>query len=113
MAQRLTVLVLAAAFFAACGGSQPAAPAAPASAPAAAAGAVPEKAVCPVAKREFSPSAQTATSVHEGKTYYFCCPGCKPRFDADPASFVQGAQGEKKACTHCGQTPCKCEHHQM
>jgi YHS domain-containing protein len=24
------------------------------------------------------------TSVYQGKTYYFCAPGCKKKFDSDP-----------------------------
>jgi Cu+-exporting ATPase len=29
-----------------------------------------------------------ATSVHKGKTYYFCAKGCKERFDKEPEKFV-------------------------
>ncbi|KFI97931.1 YHS domain-containing protein [Bifidobacterium subtile] len=25
---------------------------------------------------------------YEGKRYYFCCPGCLPKFDADPAKYA-------------------------
>jgi YHS domain-containing protein len=28
-------------------------------------------------------------SVHEGKTYYFCAPGCKAQFDKNPRKFMQ------------------------
>ncbi len=31
-----------------------------------------------------------ATSVYQGKTYYFCAPGCKRRFDADPEQILRG-----------------------
>jgi YHS domain-containing protein len=27
-------------------------------------------------------------STYKGKTYYFCCPMCKPQFDKDPAKYV-------------------------
>ena len=27
-------------------------------------------------------------SDYNGKTYYFCCPGCKTKFDADPAKYA-------------------------
>jgi len=30
-----------------------------------------------------------ATHPHEGKTYYFCCPGCKEKFSAAPAKYLQ------------------------
>lgn len=29
-----------------------------------------------------------ATSTYQGKTYYFCSPGCKTSFDRDPAKYV-------------------------
>jgi xanthine dehydrogenase accessory factor len=25
---------------------------------------------------------------HEGKTYYFCCPGCRAAFEKDPAAYI-------------------------
>ena len=35
-----------------------------------------------------------ATAVHRGTTYYFCAPGCKRRFEADPEKILQaGPQG--------------------
>jgi Cu+-exporting ATPase len=30
-----------------------------------------------------------ATAVHDGTTYYFCAPGCKRRFEADPDKILQ------------------------
>lgn len=27
-------------------------------------------------------------SEYRGKTYYFCAPGCKKKFDADPARYA-------------------------
>lgn len=27
-------------------------------------------------------------SEHQGKTYYFCSPGCKAEFDENPAKYV-------------------------
>jgi YHS domain-containing protein len=32
------------------------------------------------------------TSEYEGKTYYFCAPGCKQSFDEDPLKYI-GAEG--------------------
>ncbi len=29
------------------------------------------------------------TSVYQGKTYYFCGPGCKTAFDKNPAKFAK------------------------
>jgi YHS domain-containing protein len=52
--------------------------------------AVGTKALCPVMKGEFVVSETTEFSEHEGKHYAFCCPGCKPQFDADPKKFTGG-----------------------
>ena len=30
-------------------------------------------------------------SEYEGKTYYFCSPGCKRSFDREPAKYVSGS----------------------
>ncbi len=56
-----------------------------------AAPAVGDKAICPVSGEVFIVTDGTATSEHEGKHYAYCCPSCKPRFDADPASFLDVA----------------------
>lgn len=48
------------------------------------------KALCPVMKNEFVVSETTEFSEHESKLYAFCCPGCKPQFDADPKKFIGG-----------------------
>lgn len=41
--------------------------------------------VCGMDVDEKSPA---ATSEYKGKTYYFCAPGCKKAFDADPEKYV-------------------------
>ena len=45
---------------------------------------LPPSAVCPISKRSFKPAAGTPTSAYKDKTVYFCCGGCKKRFDANP-----------------------------
>ncbi len=30
-----------------------------------------------------------ATSVYNGKTFYFCAPGCKKKFDANPQQYAK------------------------
>lgn len=47
------------------------------------------KAFCPVSKEAFTISAKTQMSTYKGKTYAFCCPDCKPEFDANPEKFAQ------------------------
>ena len=34
-----------------------------------------------------------ATSQYRGKTYYFCSPGCKKTFDANPEKYLKGYKG--------------------
>ena len=31
----------------------------------------------------------TAKSDYKGKTYYFCAPGCKRAFDANPEKYIK------------------------
>ncbi len=40
-----------------------------------------------------------ATAEYQGKTYYFCSPGCKKAFEKDPARYIaqqQGGQSSQK-----------------
>jgi YHS domain-containing protein len=46
------------------------------------------KAKCPVMGTDFEVTKETQSSVYKGKTYVFCCPGCKPQFDASPEKYV-------------------------
>jgi Cu+-exporting ATPase len=47
------------------------------------------KATCPVMGNEFTVVKDTPRSEYQGKHYAFCCPGCKPKFDADPAKYTK------------------------
>jgi len=41
--------------------------------------------------------AGSAPSVrHGGKDYYFCCYGCKPAFDKNPAKYIKEASAGAK-----------------
>jgi len=51
--------------------------------------AVGTKATCPVSKKEFTVAKDTPSSQYSGKTYVFCCAGCKPTFDKDPAKYTK------------------------
>jgi YHS domain-containing protein len=44
--------------------------------------------VCGMDVDETSARAAGRTSEHEGRTYFFCAPGCKEAFDKNPASFL-------------------------
>jgi Cu(I)/Ag(I) efflux system membrane fusion protein/cobalt-zinc-cadmium efflux system membrane fusion protein len=47
------------------------------------------KAFCPVMQNEFTVEGDSAKSEHEGKTYVFCCPMCKPTFDENPERYIK------------------------
>ena len=38
---------------------------------------------------DVDPKTAAAQSEYNGKTYYFCAPGCKKQFDSDPTKFVK------------------------
>jgi Cu+-exporting ATPase len=42
----------------------------------------------PVCGMSVDPARAKATHEHAGKTYFFCCPGCKEKFKADPAKYL-------------------------
>lgn len=47
-------------------------------------------AICPVMSSKIPDVTKAAEkSVYKGKTYYFCCGGCKPEFDRNPAKYVR------------------------
>ena len=49
--------------------------------------------ICPVTKEKISSVKDAAgSSTYKGKTYYFCCAGCKPMFDKDPAKYATPAK---------------------
>lgn len=47
-------------------------------------------AICPVMGTKI-PNVTKASgkSVYKGKTYYFCCAGCKPAFDKNPEKYIK------------------------
>ena len=48
--------------------------------------------VCPVSGDKIaSVKAAVGHSTYKGKTYYFCCPDCKPKFDKNPGKIVANA----------------------
>jgi Cu+-exporting ATPase len=42
----------------------------------------------PVCGRAVTRTDVAAESAFQGRSYFFCSPGCKERFDADPKSYV-------------------------
>ena len=49
-------------------------------------------AVDPVCGMEVEETTAQWTSEYEGVTYYFCAPGCKASFEADPAKYAANGQ---------------------
>jgi YHS domain-containing protein len=50
----------------------------------------------PVCGMEVDPKTAQYTSVYQGKTYYFCSPGCKRDFDKEPQKYVKvGMQADE------------------
>ena len=43
----------------------------------------------PVCGMNVDPAKAAGTSEYNGKTIYFCAPGCKRKFDANPAQYVK------------------------
>lgn len=56
--------------------------------PAARLGAQPEEATDPVCGMTVEVAGARHTVEHGGRNYYFCCPGCKRRFEAEPGKYV-------------------------
>ena len=48
---------------------------------------------CPVSGEEFVVDATSPKAEHEGKTHYFCCSGCKKKFESDPKKFLSQSKG--------------------
>jgi YHS domain-containing protein len=50
-----------------------------------------EMAIDPVCKMSIDENKAAGKSEFNGKTYYFCAPSCKLKFDANPQQYVKGA----------------------
>jgi len=44
----------------------------------------------PVCKMQVDENKAAGKSEYNGKTYYFCAPGCKRKFDAEPEKYLKG-----------------------
>ncbi len=51
----------------------------------------------PVCGMDVKESGAEWTSVYEGKTYYFCSPGCKKKFDENPEMYLDTEEEKKEA----------------
>ena len=50
----------------------------------------------PVCHMEVDEKTAPAKTEYKGKTYYFCAPGCKRRFEQDPEKFLSAQQQRGK-----------------
>ena len=44
---------------------------------------------CAVMGQKVADVSKATKSEYKGKTYYFCCAGCKPEFDKNPAKYAK------------------------
>lgn len=58
------------------------------------------KQIDPVCGMEVDPATAAGKATHDGKEYFFCSPGCKTAFEAEPARFLGG--GTSSAHQHSG-----------
>ncbi len=48
--------------------------------------------ICPVTGTKIASAAKAYNhETYKGKTYYFCCPECKPAFDKNPNKIIANA----------------------
>lgn len=47
------------------------------------------KVTCPVSGSTFNKSEAYGSKEYNGKTYYFCCAGCKEKFEKDPEKYTK------------------------
>jgi Cu+-exporting ATPase len=52
---------------------------------------------CPVSGKEFTKSEASPKYEYEGKTYYFCCAGCKNKFENDPEKYIKKDENAEHA----------------
>lgn len=51
----------------------------------------------PVCGMECEPKDAFATREHDGKTFYFCSPGCVKEFDANPHKYAHADEPKKSS----------------
>lgn len=54
----------------------------------------------PVCGMECNEKTAVAKSEYKGKTYYFCAPGCKKSFDANPGEYTGGGHETAEHGSH-------------
>lgn len=54
----------------------------------------------PVCGMDVEPKTAAGKSDYQGKTYYFCSPGCKKAFDKEPQKYVVKAEDSHSGHHH-------------
>ncbi len=54
----------------------------------------------PVCGMVIDPKTAAGKSEYQGKTYYFCSPGCKKDFDKDPQKYVEKPGSSPHSMAH-------------
>jgi len=55
----------------------------------------------PVCGMDIDPKTAAGNSEYKGETYYFCSPGCKKSFDADPEKYAGKSMGSMNQSGSC------------
>jgi Cu+-exporting ATPase len=66
-------------------------------------------AIDPVCGMTVDPATAPASCQHAGQTYYFCCPHCQKKFQADPEKYLQ--PGPRPVPVSAGSGPYTCPMH--
>lgn len=75
-----------------------------------------EKEICPVTGEEFEKTDTTPSFEFKGETYYFCCPGCKDKFEKNPEEYLDKEEevlhqhGEEEMNVEHGESEMHAEH---
>jgi YHS domain-containing protein len=66
---------------------------------------------CPIMKEKVAKPSAKMSSAYKGKTFYFCCGGCKPTFDKmsdkDKVALMKYGVDDKKPAPKKPTTPAK------
>ena len=57
----------------------------------------------PVCGMTIDPTTARKTSDYRGTTFYFCSPGCKKAFDADPAAYASAGDARARTRARTGR----------
>lgn len=72
---------------------------------------------CPVSGEVIAKDAMNIKTEYKGKTYYFCCEGCKAKFEKNPEKYTKSGSHQdiyccpKEGCNYKSDRPGKCPNH--